>query len=50
MKAWAAFTATDINNEGNLDKNELKFLISSLLLPPTKYFSFNFFAIFKKIV
>ena len=42
MKAWAAFTATDINNEGNLDKNELKFLISSLLLPPTKYFSFNF--------
>jgi len=27
MKAWAAFTATDINNDGNLDKNELKFLI-----------------------
>lgn len=27
MKAWAAFTATDINNDGNLDSNELKFLI-----------------------
>ena len=27
MKAWAAFTATDINNDGNLDKNEIKFLI-----------------------
>ena len=27
MKAWAAFTATDINNDGNLDRNELKFLI-----------------------
>lgn len=27
MKAWAAFTATDINNDGKLDKNELKFLI-----------------------
>lgn len=27
MRAWAAFTATDINNDGNVDKDELRFLI-----------------------
>ena len=27
MKAWAAFTATDVNGDANVDKNELKFLI-----------------------
>ena len=27
MKSWASFTATDINNDNQLDCSELKFMI-----------------------